>query len=349
MYQKNLTNLIHSNLNINHKTVLVLFVTAMAENQTCDLAEIIVNINWKSKTIIFVVLELINAIFAVVGNILVFIVFFREQKLRRKINFYIISLAIADFGVGLIGIPFGIFVIITKIPNEVCPDILCLAPISFLLTFSNVSIFSLVLISIKRFTSLIVNPTRQKLESTKNIAREISICWMFGILIGFLPIFWNNKSSTENCILTDVLSENYIIFRFTIVVLIPSLVIGVVYIKIYKIIKIQSRKQAERQQNRVACEKFDQKLLKKEIRATISISLIILMFWITWIPLQISYLVSVFCEDCIKPSTVAFFIGVIHFNSAINPLLYAYRMKDIRIAIVRLFNRNYLTSLSSTG
>ena len=83
----------------------------MEANQTCDLIEIFDNINWKNKTIAFVVLELINAIFAIVGNILVFIVFFKERKLRRKINFYIISLSMADFGVGLLGIPFGIFVV----------------------------------------------------------------------------------------------------------------------------------------------------------------------------------------------------------------------------------------------
>lgn len=83
----------------------------MEANQTCDFVEIFDNINWKNKTIAFVVLELINATFAIVGNILVFIVFFKERKLRRKINFYIISLAMADFGVGLLGIPFGIFVV----------------------------------------------------------------------------------------------------------------------------------------------------------------------------------------------------------------------------------------------
>jgi len=87
----------------------------MEANQTCDLVEIFDKINWKNKRVAFVVLELINAIFAVVGNILVFIVFFRERKLRRKTNFYIISLAIADFGVGLVGIPFGIFVVSIRI------------------------------------------------------------------------------------------------------------------------------------------------------------------------------------------------------------------------------------------
>ena len=83
----------------------------MENNQTCDLAELIETIDWNTKRITFVTLELINATFAVIGNILVFIVFFRERKLRRKINFYIISLAIADFGVGLIGIPCALFLV----------------------------------------------------------------------------------------------------------------------------------------------------------------------------------------------------------------------------------------------
>jgi hypothetical protein len=58
---------------------------------------------------------------------------------------------------------------------------------------------------------------------------------MIGTIIGFLPVFWNNKE-TDSCVLTDVLAKNYIIFRFVTVVLIPSIIIGIVYFKIYKII-----------------------------------------------------------------------------------------------------------------
>lgn len=44
----------------------------------------------------YVVMELLVGIFAIIGNSLVIIVFYRERKLRKRTNFYIISLALAD-------------------------------------------------------------------------------------------------------------------------------------------------------------------------------------------------------------------------------------------------------------
>jgi adenosine receptor A2a len=58
----------------------------------------------------YAVLETLVAICAVIGNALVIIVFYRERRLRRRTNYYIISLATADFLVGLLGIPFAILV-----------------------------------------------------------------------------------------------------------------------------------------------------------------------------------------------------------------------------------------------
>jgi adenosine receptor A2a len=51
----------------------------------------------------YTLLEGLVAFFAVIGNALVIIVFYRERRLRRRTNYYIISLATADFLVGLLG------------------------------------------------------------------------------------------------------------------------------------------------------------------------------------------------------------------------------------------------------
>lgn len=65
----------------------------------------------------YTVMECLVAIVAVVGNGLVIMVFYRERRLRRRTNYYIISLALADFLVGLIGVPFAILVSQLKIIN----------------------------------------------------------------------------------------------------------------------------------------------------------------------------------------------------------------------------------------
>jgi len=84
----------------------------MEKDATCDLVEIFDHLKWKFSLVTFTVIEVVIAFFAIIGNYLVFIAFLREKKLRHKINFYIISQAFADFGVGLIAIPFGIAVVV---------------------------------------------------------------------------------------------------------------------------------------------------------------------------------------------------------------------------------------------
>lgn len=90
-----------------------------------------------------------------------------------------------------------------------------------------------------------------------------------------------------------------------------------------------------------------QKSLSKEINATINISLIVLMFFITWVPLQVLYLVTVLGKDFMQ--ICSYVIWIAHFNSAINPLLYAYRMKDIRLAILKLFGAGSSLKYSSSS
>ena len=99
----------------------------------------------------------------------------------------------------------------------------------------------------------------------------------------------------------------------------------------------KAQRKIERQKLSLLPIQVDQKSIDKEIRATISISIIVLVFCITWIPLQILYLLSIFCKDCIQVCVVNFAISLLHLNSAINPLIYAYRMEDIRNEIYSLF------------
>lgn len=58
----------------------------------------------------YAIMEILVALFAVFGNGLVIVVFFRERRLRRRTNFYIVSLAVADLMFGLFGIPIAILV-----------------------------------------------------------------------------------------------------------------------------------------------------------------------------------------------------------------------------------------------
>lgn len=74
---------------------------------------------------------------------------------------------------------------------------------------------------------------------------------------------------------------------------------------------------------------------------TVKISLIVLIFILSWFPLQIINVLNVLDKELkIDHNIIAFSMTIAHSNSAINPFLYAYHLKDVRRAILKIFRCN---------
>lgn len=99
----------------------------------------------------YTLMELLVSVVAVIGNALVIIVFYRERRLRRRTNYYIISLAIADLLVGLLGVPFAIMASV-GLPKDLHA---CLFTVSLLVVLCTISIFCLVAVSIDRYWAIL--------------------------------------------------------------------------------------------------------------------------------------------------------------------------------------------------
>ncbi|XP_050721907.1 octopamine receptor beta-2R-like [Eriocheir sinensis] len=115
----------------------------------------------------YTISEVLVAVVAVLGNALTITVFVVERKLRRRTNYYIVSLALADLLVGVFGIPFAILTSI-GLPR---PLWACLFMLSTLLILCTVSIFCLLAVSIDRYWAILY-PLRYSRVMTARIARR---------------------------------------------------------------------------------------------------------------------------------------------------------------------------------
>lgn len=120
----------------------------------------------------YTLLELLVAIVAVIGNAMVIAVFQRERRLRRRTNYYIVSLAVADLLVGLFGVPFAILASI-GLPTYVYT---CLFTISLLVVLCTISIFCLVAVSVDRYWAILYPLAYSKNVSTKTAICESCVC-----------------------------------------------------------------------------------------------------------------------------------------------------------------------------
>ncbi|CAO1411003.1 unnamed protein product [Diamesa tonsa] len=305
----------------------------------------------------YTVLESLVAIVAVIGNALVIVVFCREKRLRRRTNFYIISLALADFLIGLLGIPFAILSSV-GLPKNLHA---CLFTLSILVVLCTISIFSLVAVSIDRYWAILHPLAYSRNVCTKTAIEIISLCWIFGIVIGFLPLFGWHKEVTEGCLFVEIMDYNYLVFLYFTTIITPALILAIFYGLIYKVILKQINKTSSasiKVSTNASCRSstnnhastatsgtesqmlrlLNSQAQKREVKATQNLSIIVCFFVLCWIPLYTINCINAFCTSCyIHPNWTYFGIVLSHFNSAINPVLYAYHLKDFRGALLRLF------------
>lgn len=116
----------------------------------------------------YAVFEILVALFAIIGNLMVIIVFQRDRKLRRRTNYYIVSLAMADFLVGSLGIPFAILASVGQPKNLYA----CLFSLSLLVVLCTISIFCLVAVSVDRYWAILYPMAYSRNVRTKTAIGE---------------------------------------------------------------------------------------------------------------------------------------------------------------------------------
>ncbi|KAI8128212.1 Adenosine receptor A2a [Lucilia cuprina] len=303
----------------------------------------------------YTVFEILVAICAIIGNLMVIIVFQRERKLRRRTNYYIVSLAIADFLVGSLGVPFAILASI-GLPTNLHA---CLFTVSLLVVLCTISIFCLVAVSVDRYWAILYPMAYSRNVRTKTAIVIISMCWVAGTVVGFLPLFGWHAAVDDNqaCLFVEVMDYNYLVFLYFATIITPALLMLAFYAHIYKVIIKQvrqivtmnpvgdsSRRSSIAQITNPGRSCHGGTMLrvlgaarKRDVKATQNLSVIVLFFMICWIPLYTINCIKAFCPSCsIHPKLTLFCIILSHLNSAVNPVLYAYHLKDFRLALKNL-------------
>ena len=187
--------------------------------------------------ITYMAVEIACAVASVFGNLLVIIVFCQYKRLRTITNYYVLSLAVADLLVGLIGIPAAIATSV-GLPFNFQG---CLFMNSFLMLLCTTSIFSLVAVSVDRFWA-IMYPLNYPVVMTRTKAMlVIMFCWILAAVIGLLPsLGWNKGPPREpRCFFMEVMDLRYLAFINFATIVAPTAFMAVVYALIYRAVQRQ--------------------------------------------------------------------------------------------------------------
>ncbi|XP_038142230.1 adenosine receptor A1-like [Cyprinodon tularosa] len=291
----------------------------------------------------YTVLEVLIAVACCFGNVLVVcaVAFGIQDCLRRPTFCFLVSLAVADFLVGAAAVPLAVLLDgRVSLTSHQCLLLSCVV-----LVLTEASVLSLLAIAIDRYLRLHM-PFRYKAIVTQRCTLlTMSVCWILSFLLGFTPLLgWHNISvgvystntssaspSYSQCTFLSVISLPFMVyFNFFGCIMAPLLVMTFLYIIIFWSLH-------KRLKN---CCLQAQASLLREKRLACSLSLVLTLFACCWIPLHSMNCLLLFMgPQAVTQGTLYTGILLSHANSAVNPLVYAYRIPKIQRAYAQTWKR----------
>ncbi|KPP59226.1 hypothetical protein Z043_122872 [Scleropages formosus] len=255
----------------------------------------------------------------ILENVLVLIAVFRNKKFHSAMFFFIGNLAFSDL---LAGSAYIANIFLSG------PKTFHLFPVQWFVREGTAfialaaSVFSLLAIAIERYIAI----TKVKVYGSNKTCRMfllIGTCWVTSILLGGLPILgWNCIGDLPECsAVLPLYSKRYT--RFVVIIFsVILLSIVILYVRIYRIVR-SSHQQATNSQAYA--------LLK-------TVTIVLGVFIMCWLPAFSILLLDTSCSMALCPilSNANIFFGVATLNSALNPLIYTLRSKDMRREFLRV-------------
>jgi muscarinic acetylcholine receptor M3 len=187
-----------------------------------------------------------TSLITVSGNLLVMFSFFLDKQIRNPTNYFILSLSVSDFLIGLFSMPsYTLYLMLGEWPFG---EVLCNLWLSLDYTVCLTSIYTVLSITIDRFCSVKIPAKYRKWRSPNKIIIMIAITWIVPISIFFTSVFastLDKEFDQKNCnvVWSPIFDTMLQIFYFWVTLF----VIIVLYMFIYQVARDLEKKHRDKQ------------------------------------------------------------------------------------------------------
>ncbi|XP_077996392.1 adenosine receptor A2b-like [Glandiceps talaboti] len=271
------------------------------------------------------------------GNALVILSIYRFQALKTINNYFICSLACADLFATLSAVSNAGMALGT-IPNY-GSIYYCMLLATVFQQGCQISIIHLLVIAIDRHLA-ITSPLTYLVKMTPRRAKwTIFLIWIIPVLyltVVFPCIQAINDIDFEDvqCDMRGIIPPEFITVWAVMFFVAPFIIMFIIYLHIFCIAKKHSRQIAVQQHT------FETATFKKALKATKTLAIVIGAFAICWIPFATMVsIVSIPTAECGTPWLFYIVFSIAVSNSAVNPVIYAWRNRDFRESFIKLLTR----------
>ena len=280
--------------------------------------------------------SVLNCLFilpGICGNVLVILAVWKTPSLQTASNALLLSLAASDLAVGSLAQPAFSAWRISQIAGNV--SVHCVAGLvseSFGWLLAGVSLFTITAISCERFLAVHLHLRYNEVVTRRGIAKVALSFWLIWIIITVLRFFVVSRKVLR------IIAVNFLV--------ITSVIMFMAYTMIYKLVRrhqMQIRQQCFTQTPGDNSKTIDMVRYK---RSTITMLYILGFFLLCYFPFLVVMLVEVAKgETLLTKAAYLYTVTSIFINSALNPLIYCWRMMEIRTAIRKIINFPKVTSI----
>ena len=246
----------------------------------------------------------------------------RTSSLPNPLKTLLLSLATSDvIGVGFLGQPFYISLLVKRLQHNIPGCYTQLIVLVIACVFFLVSFLGVVAISVDRFLAIHLHLRYQELVTHKRVVVVVISKWVLSVSLP-LTIFW---------IPLDIFIP-ILLFVGGIGLLVTTLV----YIRIYVAVKTH-KNQIQAQRVQEGAENAEMANFASLIKSAVGILYVYLAFLICYLPIFISGIVAKINGPTISVKQFYLFSWtLVYLNSTLNPVIYCWKMRHIRHAIMNI-------------
>ena len=261
------------------------------------------------------------------GNSLVCLAFYRNPSIRTVTNYFVFSLAITDLSMATLVMPF--YTPSTIIGNgRVGGTLGC--QIGFLISniSAGTSLITVMLLAINRVVCVVRPEKYTNMFSKKRSIAIAASAWIVTLVTVTIESFlfglqFQNNSTVVPALCIPVISSPSVSVVITVTqnayIAVPSLVVAVCYVKIYRTIRQHNTAAAPPPQGAHSAYGVE------EAKITRLLTIIVVGFYICWMPVFVTNFMDFF--DAIGIGGIKFYNFYITLplfaSSAVNPIIYA--------------------------
>ena len=257
-------------------------------------------------------------------NIVTIYALHKTSTMPNTLKTLLLSLACSDVAVGLFSQPLYTFFLINwlRLDNPSC-NTKQVRTISNTL-FSGASFLGVVAVSVDRFLAVHLHLRYQELVTHRRVVIVVIVIWVYNAFLS-LMILWGSLGTL------DVVGMINFAFSFIITL--------VVYIRIYQTVR-RHKNHIQSMQIRNEAQSEEIKNFTVLIKSTVGIFYVYLVFLICYLPYLICKTVlQIYGPSIALKKLYLYSLTFVYLNSSLNPVIYCWKMKHIRHAIIDILQR----------